>query len=112
MKKWLCVWLGAAFCAVLCAAAAVFLHGWLLEMFIIAAAAVWVVFLARFCLLKYEISDSAIMISGGLFFKYSKKIERLSILSQSRLYVGRRLICTVIRTAGRAYVLFCSLPEN
>ncbi len=112
MKYRLCVWIGAAIFSVVCAAAALFLRGWLCAAVITAAAAVGIVFLVRFCLLKYEISDTVIVISGGLLFKYSKKIERSAILSQSRLYAGRYPICTVIRTAGSTNILFCFLSWN
>lgn len=112
MKKWFGVWLGAAVCAGLCVLAAVFLRGWLCAAVIVLAVMAWTVFLVRFGMLRYSISDSEIVISGGLLFRYSRRIERSEILSQTRLYAGRQLICTVVRTAGSTDILFCSLSEN
>lgn len=112
MKKWICVWIVSALGVVVCTAAVLFLNGWLCVSAIAAVLALWAVFLVRFGLLKYRISDSFITVSGGLFFKYSRTIKRSAILSQSGLYMGKQLICTVIRTAGNTEVLFCSLSED
>lgn len=109
MKKWLIIWLGAAVCAAICAAAAFFSCGWLRLIIILVSAEAWLFFLVRFCLVKYRFSDSEIVISGGAFFKYSKTVKRSSVLSESRLYLGRLLVCTIIRTPKSTHILFCSL---
>lgn len=112
MKKWFCVYASAALAALICAAAVIFLRGWIRMALCLAAAAVWVVLFVRFCLIRYEFSDSEIKISGGLLFKYRKTIKREALISVSRLFVGDKLICTIIRTAGDFAVLFCKLTDD
>lgn len=111
MKKTSCLWLLGGIFAVLSAAALIFLRGRLGTAALIAAAAVTAFLAARFAALRYEMTDPAIKISGGLIFKRVKLIERAAILSVSRVYLGRLLIFTVVRTAGSTDLLFCSLPE-
>lgn len=111
MKMRFCVYASAFLAVLICVAALIFLHFWLGIAICIAAAAAWAVFFVRFLLLRYEISESEIKITGGIFFKYKRTVKRAAILSRSRIYAGRRLICTVIRTAGSKIILFCELPE-
>lgn len=112
IKKRIVVWIAAAGCAVICAAAAIFTRGWLCAVIITAAVMAWIVFAVRFTALRYEFSRSAVTISAGLIFKRTTTVKRSAILSQSRLYLSGHLICTIVRTAGKTVVLFCEIPRD
>ena len=70
------------------------------------------VLLIRYLTLCYDISEEEISINIGLIFRSTIIIKRSAILSVSRLYLGHRLICTIVRTAGKTAVLFCDIPDT
>lgn len=110
MKKWLCVWLGTALAAVLMTAAVLFLFGALEAVICAVIAAAWGALFLRFLSINYHIGGDEIRISGGVFIRSELTVKRSEILSQSRLYLGKYLICTIVRTAGKRAVLFCEIP--
>lgn len=110
MKNRLVILLFSAMIFAVICAAALLTRGWLCAVIILSAVTAWIIFLVRFILLKYNISDAEITITGGLFFKHTITIKRSAILSQSRLYLSDHLICTIVRTAGKTAVLFCDIP--
>lgn len=112
MKKWLCVWIGSVLAALLITAAVLLTHGVLEIILCIAVTAAWGALFLRFLSIRYRFGSSEITITSGFLFRYEITIKRSEILSQSRSYLGRHLICTVIRTAGKRAVLFCELCGN
>lgn len=110
MKMRFCVYFSAVLAVLICTAALIFLRFWLGIAVCIAAVVTWVVLFVRFCTLKYEFSDSELMITGGWLFKYKKSVKRSSILSTSRVFVVKIPVFSVIRTASDTVILFCE-PE-
>ena len=111
MKNNTFVWIVSVICAALFASALIFTRGALRVILCTAAAAGWMVLFLRFCTLRYHISDDEIRVNIGLFFHSRITVKRSAILSQSRLYFGRHLICTIVRTAGETVILFCEIPD-
>ena len=110
MKKWLCIWISAALAGILIAAAALFSWGVLGIILGVGIAAMWGVLFLRFLSIRYRFDDDKIIIRRGVIVRAELTIKRSDILSLSRLYLGRYLICTIVRTAGNRAVLFCEIP--
>ena len=112
MKKNLIIGLFSGFCAVLFAAALLLTRGALRIVLCSITIAAWTTLFMRFRTLKYCISEDEIGIKIGIFFRSEITLKRAAILSQSRYRIGRYLICTIVRTAGKTAVLFCEIPEK
>ncbi|MDE7231200.1 MAG: hypothetical protein K2N56_12030 [Oscillospiraceae bacterium] len=112
MKKNLIIWIFSGFCAALFATALILTHGALKIVLCFITAAAWMAFFIRFRTLEYRITDDGIGIRIGIFFRSEITLKRAAILSQSRYCLGKYLICTIVRTAGKTTVLFCEIPEN
>lgn len=111
IKKWLYFGIVSAVFAALFAAALIFTRSVLRIALCTAAAAAWTAFFIRFCTLKYQITSDEIITEIGFFIRSRKIIKRSAILSCSRVYVGKHLMCTVVRTAAKTAVLFCDIPD-
>lgn len=112
MKNRFCVYLSAVLAVLICIAALILLPFWLGTAVGIAAAVTWMALFIRFCTLRYDFSDSEIVISGGWLFKYRKTVKRSSILSVSRVSLVKIPAFTVIRTAADTVILFCELKRS
>lgn len=110
MKKWLIVRIGAALAAIMIIAAALLLRGVIVIVLCVIICAGWGLLLGRFLSIKYHIDGENIRISSGVFIRSELNVKRSEILSQSCLYLGKDLICTIVRTAGKMAVLFCEIP--
>lgn len=111
MKKWLCIWISAFLTGLAATAAALLLRGALGVVLCAGIAAAWGALFLRFRSISYRFDIDRIIITCGVIVRSELTIKRSDILSQSRLYLGRHLICTVVRTAGKKAVLFCDIPD-
>lgn len=112
IKKWLYFRIVSAIFALLTAAALIFTRGALRIILCSAAVLAWTAFFIRFRTLKYHITSDEIITQIGFFIRSRKIIKRSAILSYSRVYVGKHLMCTIIRTPAKTAVLFCDIPEQ
>ncbi len=112
IKKGLYFGIVSAVFAALSAAALIFTRGVPRILLCAAAAVSWTVFFIRFRTLKYRITPDEIITEIGFFIRSRKIIKRSAILSFSRVYIGKRLMCSVVRTPAKTAVLFCDIPEK
>ena len=112
MKKNLVIHITSALCAALFTAVLLLTRGTLRIILCSVTAAAWTALFIRFRTLEYRFTQDELVIKIGLFFRSEITLKRTAILSHSRVCLGNRLICTIVRTAGKTVFLFCEIPEK
>ena len=109
-KNWRFFWIASAvFWAVFCLGCAALMGFSKPAAAMLGAVSVlaWGYSLLHFRSIRYETENGDIKITVGIFIKSTKIIRKNSILYESRIALGGRVLCLMIHTAGGKVTLFC-----